>query len=97
MSGFSGLSYSQINEIASSLNSNAGSMKDILNAISTQLKKVGSDEGTWTGTAASAAFEEFNKLIQKFPEFEEAVRSCATHLNNVVATYQSVDSAIMGK
>ena len=96
MNGFSGLSYSQIESISNQLNTKASSMESLLNNISTQLKKVG-DEGTWSGTAASAAFEEFDKLMQKFPEFSAAVKDCSTYLNKVVATYKSVDSKITGQ
>ena len=71
-------------------------MESILNNVSTQLKKVG-DDGTWSGTAASSAFEEFNKLMQKFPEFSQAVKDCSAYLNKVVSTYKSVDTKIMGE
>lgn len=96
MNGFSGLSYGQIENIADNLNTKSSSMESILNNISAQLKKVGSDD-TWSGTAASSAFEEFNKLMQKFPEFSRAVKDCSTYLHKVVATYQSVDSSVTGQ
>lgn len=96
MNGFSKLSYSEIESISNQLNSKAGAMESLLNNISTQLKKVGND-GTWSGTAASAAFDEFNKLMQKFPDFYNAVKDCSTYLNKVVQTYKSVDSKIMGQ
>lgn len=96
MNGFSGLSYSQIESISNQLNTKASSMEGLLNNISNQLKKVG-DEGTWSGTAASAAFEEFDKLMQKFPEFSAAVKDCSTYLNKVVATYRAVDNKITGQ
>lgn len=96
MNGFSGLSYSQIESIANQLNSKASSMESLLNNVANQLKKVGNDE-TWSGTAASSAFEEFNKLMQKFPEFSQAVKDCSTYLNRVVSTYKSVDTKIMGQ
>ena len=94
-SGFSGLSYSQIGQISSTLKSKAQTMQSLLGRVETELKKVG-DEGTWSGTAASSAFEEFKTLIKKFPEFHQAITSCATYLDRVVATYQSVDRAVQG-
>lgn len=94
-SGFSNLSYKQISNISSTLKTKAGSMSDLLKKVETELRKVG-DDGTWSGTAASSAFAEFKKLIEKFPEFHEAITSCATYLDRVVATYQSVDRAVQG-
>lgn len=95
MGEFSGLSYGQIENIANTLNSKADAMNSLLNEISTQLKKVGSD-GTWSGTSASASLEEFEKLMAKFPEFVDAVKSCSTKLNSVVSTYKAVDQKVMG-
>lgn len=94
-SGFSGLSYVEISQIANNLRTKAENMQSLLAKVETELKKVGNDS-TWSGTAASAAFEEFSKLIKKFPEFNEAITSCATYLDRVVATYQSVDRAVSG-
>ena len=96
MNGFSGLSYGEIENIANQLSSKSSAMESLLNNVSTELKKVGNDE-TWSGTAASAAYAEFNKLIQKFPEFYEAVQNCSKYLNKVVQTYKSVDTAVTGK
>lgn len=96
MNGFSGLSYSQIESISNQLDSKSSSMQTLLNNISNELNKVG-NEGTWSGTAASAAFEEFDKLMKKFPEFYGAVKDCSTYLNKVVQTYKSVDSKITGQ
>lgn len=96
MNGFSGLSYKDIEDISNQLDAKASSMESLLNNISTQLKKVG-NEGTWSGTAASSAFAEFNKLMEKFPEFSQAVKDCSTYLNKVVATYRAVDSKIIGQ
>ncbi len=95
-SGFSGLSYEQIGQVSSTLRSKAQSMQELLGRVETELRKVG-NEGTWSGTAASAAFEEFSSLIAKFPEFHEAITSCATYLDRVVATYKSVDQAVTGR
>ena len=47
MGEFSGLSYAQIENIANTLNSKADAMNSLLNEISTQLNKVGTD-GTWS-------------------------------------------------
>lgn len=95
MGEFSGLSYAQIENIANTLNSKADAMNSLLNEISTQLNKVGTD-GTWSGTSASAAIEEYQKLMAKFPEFVDAVKACSTKLNTVVNTYKAVDQKVMG-
>ena len=91
---FSGLSYGQISEIAANLDSKATSMETLLNAITNELKKVGGEGSSWSGTAAAAAFEEFNKLIVKFPEFKSAINECATYLRQTVERYQNVDKAV---
>ncbi len=95
-SGFSGLSYAQINQIASGLRSKAEQMGSLLTNVENQLKKIG-DDSTWSGTAAAATFEEFKVLITKFPQFSQAVTSCATYLDKVVESYREVDNAITGK
>ena len=41
-------------------------------------------------------YQEFEKLMAKFPEFVDAVKSCSTKLNNVVSTYKAVDQKVMG-
>lgn len=93
---FSGLSYGEIGNIATQLDSKATSMETILNAVTSELNKVGND-GTWSGTAASAAKEEFDALKAKFPEFKQAINSCAKYLRTTVERYQAVDNAVMGK
>ena len=85
-----------VESIANQLSTKASSMESLLNSVSEQLNKVG-NEGTWSGTSASAAYEEFNKLMQKFPEFYEAVQNCSKYLNKVVQTYKSVDSQVVGQ
>lgn len=93
---FSGLSYSEISNIATSLDSKANSMETILNAVSSEFNKVGND-GTWSGTAASQAKEEFDALKAKFPEFKQAINDCASYLKKTVETYQNVDKAVSGR
>ncbi len=92
---FSGLSYEQITSIADQLNSKAQQMQSLLSQIEVELKKVG-DDGTWSGTAASAAYEEFNRLIVKFPEFSQSITDCSTHLKQVVANFQAADAKLSG-
>ncbi len=89
---FSGLSYGEIENIATQLDSKATSMETILNAVSTELNKVG-NEGTWSGTAAATAKQEFDALKAKFPEFKEAITTCAKYLKQTVERYKAVDAA----
>lgn len=93
---FSGLSYTEISDIASQLDSKATSMEGILNAVTNEFNKIG-NEGTWSGTAASAAKEEFDALKAKFPEFKEAINDCAKYLRQTVERYKSVDAAVSGR
>lgn len=93
---FSGLSYGEINDIATSLDSKANSMESILNAVSSEFNKVGNDS-TWSGTAASEAKKEFNALKAKFPEFKQAINDCASYLRKTVETYQNVDKTVSGR
>lgn len=93
---FSGLSYGEIGNIASQLDSKATNMETILNAVTNELNKIG-NEGTWSGTAASTAKEEFDTLKAKFPEFKQAINDCAKYLRMTVERYQSVDRAVSGQ
>ncbi len=90
---FSGLSYNEIASIAEQLKSKATNMETILNAVSTEFNKVGND-GTWSGTAATQAKQEFDALKAKFPEFKEAIDSCAKYLSQTVERYKAVDQAV---
>lgn len=96
MNGFSGLSYSEIANIASQLNAKATNMEGILNEVTNEFNKIG-NEGTWSGTAATQAKEEFDALKAKFPEFKQAINDCAKYLNSVVERYKAVDRAVQGQ
>lgn len=96
MDGFEKLSYDEVGSIANELSANSETMKNILDSISDQLNKIGSD-GVWSGDAASAAAEEFNTLKAKFPEFNEAVKSCSDYLINMVKNYVEADNAVSGR
>lgn len=90
------LTYADLEGVASVLDSKAAAMAQTLQAIRNELEKVGSDD-VWSGTAANQAMEEFRTLYSKFTDFSQAVTDEAKYLRNVVANYQSVDSAIMGQ
>lgn len=91
---FSKLSYGQVLAMANELSSSAKSMETTLNDVKTLFNKVGTDD-VWSGTAASATKEKFDKLSAKFPEFSQAVEDCVKYLNQVVENYQSVDKVVM--
>ncbi len=93
---FSGLSYAEIGNIASQLDSKASMMETILKAVETEFNRIG-DEGTWSGTAATAAKEEFDALKAKFPEFKQTINDCAKYLRQTVERYQAVDNAVSGR
>ena len=71
-------------------------MEQILNAVSTEFNKVG-NEGTWSGTAANSAKQEFDALKAKFPEFKQTINDCAKYLESVVTRYEAVDNAVSGR
>ena len=93
--GFSGLSYTQIRMISTTLKTKATSMKEILDQVKTEFNKIGGDD-TWSGTSAGAAKEQFDALSAKFPEFYEAITSCSEYLEKVVQSYEAVDAKIQG-
>lgn len=91
---FSKLSYYQVLAMSNELSSSAKSMEMTLNDVKTLFNKIGTDD-VWSGTAASAVKEKFDKLSAKFPEFSKAVEDCVKYLNQVVENYQSVDKVVM--
>jgi len=93
---FSKLSYSQVLEHAGTLNTSATRMGDILEQLRAQFNKVGNDD-VWSGTAAAEAKSAFDALAARFPEFQQAVQDCSTHLQSVVSNYQSVDQVVTGQ
>ncbi len=94
MNGFSGLSYTEISNIADQLSTKSETMRNLLEgSIKTEMNKVGTD-GVWSGDAAEQAKAEFNELAAKFESFYTAIKACSTYLKNTVERYQSVDSAV---
>ena len=92
----SALTYAQISAIGTNLKSYSSEMESLLNDIKALFAKVGTDS-VWSGTSASAAKAEFDRLSAKFPEFSKAVNDCASYLDTVVASYQDVDRQIMSE
>lgn len=89
------LSYEEINSISSQLRSKATSMETLLNNVKTELNKVG-DGGVWSGSAASAARQEFNSLASKFSDFKKSVDNCASYLATTAEHYQHLDKMVQG-
>lgn len=97
MDQFSGLSYTEINNIADQLGQKASSMQDLLeHSIRPQMQKIGTKDDVWSGEAAEQAKAEFDALSEKFEFFYEAITDCSTYLKNTVARYQAVDKAVSG-
>lgn len=90
------VTYAQIEEIATNLKTYSEQMKEVLNEITTEMNKVGSD-GVWSGEAAESVKAEFKTLSDKFSAFYDTITNCSTHLNTVVANYKSVDTSINGQ
>lgn len=93
---FSKLSYGQINSIAEQLSSSASQMESVLEEVKALFNKIGTED-VWSGTAASATKEKFDRLSAKFPEFSQAVEDCHKYLLQVVENYKAVDTSIMGQ
>ena len=70
-------------------------MGKVLNTTKVLLNKVGTDS-VWSGTAASEAKTKFDALSKQFPEFTQSVDDMSKYLKQVVANYQTVDSAVKG-
>ena len=87
------VSAAEFRSTASTLNAEAGNLKDILDNVKNDLLKIG-NEDVFSGDAASALNAEFTTLSSKFGEFEEAVKSCATYLNGVADNYDKFESTI---
>ena len=91
------LDSAQLEEIANEIKSSADTMSEILAEVTSQFANIG-DESTWSGTAASATKEEFDRLSAKFPEFSDAVDSCYRYLvGTVIPNYKEAEDKIMGK
>jgi uncharacterized protein YukE len=90
---FSKLSYSEITAKADNLKTYSGEMEKILQEVTNQFNKIGTDE-VWSGTAASQTKANFDALKAKFPEFYQSVSDCYTYLYSVVENYKAVDAAV---
>lgn len=85
-------SYSQASEIANNLKTYSQNMEDIKSKLQTEYAKIGTDE-VWSGNAANAARETFDRFVEKFPALINAINDCASTLNTIVANYQAADSS----
>lgn len=92
---FSKLSYSQVTDYATQLNSCSSQMEQILQEVKNLFNNVG-DDNTWSGTAANETKANFDSLSAKFPEFSTAIAECSQYLLDVVANYQAVDRIVQG-
>ncbi len=93
MNDGSKLTYAQMANISQNLKSNATSMDAILTEIKSYFEKIGNDN-VWSGTTASAAKDEFNRLSSKFAEFTSAINDESAYINQVIANYQAVDQKL---
>ena len=91
---FTKLSYQQILNCASVLNTCAINMDMILNVeLRDLLDKIG-DENFWSGTSAKRLKEELDSLKEKFPIFSEDIKECSNNLTKMVEQYQKADAEI---
>lgn len=82
-----------------SLNSNgieigkiAGEMEAILENVSNEIKKLGSDD-SWNGTTLEGAMDIFRTQMAKFPNFVQSVNDCSTFIKNAYTEYKAAESA----
>ena len=91
---FTKLSYQQILNCASVLNTCAINMDMILNVeLRDLLDKIG-DENFWSGASAQRLKEELDSLKEKFPIFSEDIKECSNTLTKMVEEYQKADAEI---
>lgn len=91
---FTKLSYQQILNCASELNTCAINMDMILNIeLEELLLKIG-DENFWAGNSATETRERLSELKSKFPEYSDKLKECAKKLETMVETYQKKDKEI---
>lgn len=90
----SSITYSQIMNASSNLNSYAKEMQSILEEITTLTSKIGNDN-IWAGNAAMESKNKFNTLSAKFADFYKAVMDESAHLASVVENYKQADAQIM--
>lgn len=91
---FTKLSYQQILNCASVLNTCAINMDMILNVeLRDLLDKIG-DENFWSGTSAQRLKEELDSLKEKFPIFSGDIKECSNNLTKMVEEYQKADAEI---
>lgn len=91
---FTKLSYQQILNCASVLNTCAINMDMILNVeLRDLLDKIG-DENFWSGASAQRLKEELDSLKEKFPIFSEDIKECSNNLTKMVEEYQKADAKI---
>ena len=93
---FSKISYSQVQAYADQLKTSSTSMKDVLDEITLSFNQIGSED-VWSGTAASEAKAEFDKLSARFHEFNDAVAECSAYLTGVVTRAKELDAKISGQ
>lgn len=91
---FSKISYQQLLNCASTLNTCAINMDMILNVeLEALLNKIGNDN-FWSGASASEVLDTYNNLRNNFPNFSEDLKKIATKLENMVSDYQDADKNI---
>ena len=94
---FSKISYQQLLNCASTLNTCAINMDMILNVeLEALLSKLGNDN-FWSGSSAVEVLDNYNNLRNNFPNFSEDLRKFATKLETIVSDYQDADKNIFNQ
>lgn len=83
------MSYSQANEAANSMRSEANQMEDALNAAANEI--ISCVESSWGGKSGAAVKDEIEGLQKTFVSFKDAVYNYAKFIDDSVAAYQKAD------
>lgn len=85
------ISYEEMRNIKSNLESFADSMQEKFDAINKYFEGVGETGTVWKGDVAKQAKEVFDTTSKQFPDFIQSVRDEAKHLDFVIASFENAD------
>lgn len=89
------LNYEKMAESISNLSQIASQMKVLLDDVASQLNRIGSEESeVWSGSSASEARANFNKLQSTFEDFVAVVESGPKFLSEVSEAYRHAEGTI---
>lgn len=85
------ISYTQVQQSATKLRNCKTKMKEILDAVDTEMAKMGT---AWQSGAATELTGKYNKLKVKFKSFYTTVENYGKFLDDTVKAYQDADAKL---